>query len=424
MHNKNIALVNFGCRLNSYETQSLKQEIENKGFNLCGEDRADYVIINTCTVTNRADLKNKNTIRKIHEKNNSAKIIVTGCYASTDAEEIKNLPGVFSIINNQNKSQIPEYLLKNTNLISTPKDVFNYKTSYQKEKSRAHVKIQDGCNRACSYCKIPSARGKAISRSSLDILNETRALLDSGFREIILTGINIGSYKDESGKNLAHLLDKLCLIDKEFLIRISSIEPGKSVTELVPFFAKESKLCRFMHIPLQSGSSKILKNMQRGYSISKYSKIIDNLRKQCPEIHIGTDIITGYPGESDFEFKETAAFLNEMRFSNIHVFPFSRRNGTHIDDLLNQKTGLIETPSDEKKRRVSEILEIKEKSYNHYIKQTSGVKFRAIVERSSENGINALTENYVKLYCKTRVNEPRGSIINVSYGKNANTILL
>ena len=412
---KNASIINFGCRLNEYESRALSEDFKKNGFIISGNDRADFIVINTCTVTNRADFKNRSAIRKIHNLNPKAKIIVTGCYATTDAEEIKKIPGVYSVINNRNKSQITNYL-QNKPLTSGSSNLFNYTAASSKDKARAYIKIQDGCNRSCAYCKIPAARGKAISRQKNDIIDEAKFLIENNFKEIILTGINIGSFKNSDRYKLPHLLEDLLNIKGRFLIRISSIEPGNIIKEIRPFFSESSKLCRFMHIPLQSGSQKTLKSMRRGYSLIKYADIIENLREQCPEMHIGTDIITGYPGETDSDFNDTLKFLTEMNFANIHAFPFSKRKNTPIDDLLKEQTSTLhEIQNSEKKERISAILEIKEEGIKKYIRNTANTCFRGIVESITENSVNIITENYLKFDLKNENKLKKGDLINISY---------
>ena len=437
-------LIYFGCRLNAYESIALSSGMEKSGFLITNNLKdADFVIINTCTVTNRADQKNRQIIRRVHRENPNTKIVVTGCYATTDAEEIKKLPGVYSVISNQKKAAIP-YLIKNNT--STPKKLFDgqfgYPSQTQARYARAYLKIQDGCNKSCSYCKIPLARGSGRSRNFKETIAAMQELISLGFKEITITGVNIGWYKSSEGQSFNNLFESMLSLSGEFYIRISSIEPGDINQELARLLT-HPKAALFLHVPLQSGSKEILKMMRRGYTPAHYKKRIEYVRQLCPDIHLGTDIIVGFPGETDHHFEETLNFCEEMKFANIHIFPYSKRNKTPIIKKINSSKHQKKQLSLENKKIISEVSgliikeriqrlkKLKTKMYTNYINQTSEKTFKAIIEKYESNQnqpnnnkallintVNLVTENYVKLILKSKLQSfAKGDMLNVSYDK-------
>ncbi len=420
-----------GCRLNQYESTSLKSGISKQGFHFVENmQEADVVILNTCTVTNRADQKNRQTIRKVHRLNPKAKIIVTGCYATTDEKEINKLAGVSLVVPNQNKASIPQLLLQNDEELSNDYKTipridgqFGYEYRSKEGYARAYLKIQDGCNKSCSYCKIPQARGKARSRNIEDIIKEAKYLIHLGFTEIMLTGVNIGSYEFPQNHSMGNsitkndfcdLLEKLLDLDGDFYIKISSIEPG-DVTKRLASLYRHSKLAKFLHVPLQSGSKQILKWMNRGYSPKYFEQWVNRVRKECPQIHLGTDVIVGFPGETEEYFEETLEFCEKMKFANIHIFPYSKRKNTPILKKLKPKNGdfLKEIPREVIKQRILRVMALKEKMFNDYLKYVEGKTFRGIIEKIYGNEIEILTENYIrsKTYSYNDIRYKRGDMV-------------
>ena len=430
-----VHLVHFGCRLNAYESISLASGLESTGFSLTTEIKdADFVIINTCTVTNRADQKNRQAIRRAHRENPGAKIVVTGCYATTDATEIKKLPGVYSVVSNFQKAQIPDQIMGDSHRKSSlregqPDGQFGYSLQNRKRHSRAYIKIQDGCNKSCSYCKIPLARGAGRSRDFQETLEEARELIQAGFREITLTGVNLGWYRSLEGKNFYDLLEGLLSLDGDFYIRISSIEPG-DVNERLAELLTHPRSALFLHAPLQSGSKEILKAMRRGYTPSHYQKRIEYVKKRCPDIHLGTDVIIGFPGETDAHFQQTFDFCKQMEFANIHIFPYSPRKNTPIVNQLelapNERK---EVPKTRVKKRIELMEALKREMHAGYVKKTAGQTFRGIAlntkpgsnpkdepGRKPQDTLNLVTENYIKL--SSRLNPElvqKGDLLRVSY---------
>ncbi|MCB1200837.1 MAG: tRNA (N(6)-L-threonylcarbamoyladenosine(37)-C(2))-methylthiotransferase MtaB [Leptospiraceae bacterium] len=394
-------LVHFGCRLNQYESDALGAGLGEQGIQMTpSPEEADYIILNTCTVTNRADAKNRSSIRKMHDLNPAARIVVTGCYATTDAAEIATFPGVYKVVDNLNKARIPS-LLAPTKQIADRENTeenmvdgqFGYSLRLKEGKKRAYLKLQDGCNKSCSYCKIPSARGPGRSRDFHDSLEEARHLIEAGFTELVLTGVNIGWYQS-NGYSFNELLKELLSLSGDFQIRVSSIEPGDVNAGFAEMF-KHERMARFAHVPLQSGSKTILKWMRRGYTPAHFRRNIEHLRSVVPDVHIGTDVIVGFPGETEEMFQETLDFCAEMRFANIHVFPYSKRKNTAAVDWLreNSKEGIHEIPGNIIKERISRLIALKTKMALDYVAECVNKKWWAIVEKGNQ----ALTENYLRV---------------------------
>jgi len=390
----------FGCRLNQYETLSIENpDLDQKnGYRLTRRlDEADFVVINTCTVTNRADTKNRQAIRKAHRENPQAKIIVTGCYAVTDADELQNMEGVYRILKNDQKHGIGE-LVRNWQPNQAPEapiaaNLFPATHQRPQRLSRAYLKIQDGCNRRCSYCKIPQARGRAVSRPFAETLEEARRLVGAGFGEITLTGVNSGDYRSPEG-DFSTLLRALTEIEGDFHIRLSSLEPDL-VTDKLLEQMQNPKVARFLHIPIQSGSERILRQMRRSHATAEFKEIALKIRKHIPEMHIGTDLIVGFPGETEEDFQETLELCETMKFANTHIFPYSRRSGTRADDWINDKT-LQPVHGTTIKERVHRLTEVADRNAHDYLAATAGKPFRAIVETVSPGQAKVVTENFIK----------------------------
>ncbi|MBV6494314.1 MAG: tRNA-2-methylthio-N(6)-dimethylallyladenosine synthase [Turneriella sp.] len=396
-------VIHFGCRLNQFETDGIKANLQENSHSLTEDQReANYIVINTCTVTNKADYKNRAAIRRAHKLNPDAKIIVTGCYATTDAEEIRQMPGVYRVVSNDQKHNIAN-ILKNGSITATeeiPNDRFHYSANHH-FKSRATLKIQDGCNKSCSYCKIPQARGRGVSRDFDETLNAARELVDSGYGELVLTGINIGWY-EANGRTFYKLLETILGLSGNFHVRISSIEPG-DVTEQFAAFYTHEKMAKFLHIPVQSGSKFVLRTMRRGYTPQTFMRRIEHVRKICPDIHIGTDVIVGFPSEGEAEFIETLDFCRNADFANIHIFPFSKRRNTPIVDWLERrekmakdKNAYQEINGNVIRERIGRLIELKNKMAIAYAQRVAGKEFWAIAEHVKNGAVEYLTENYLR----------------------------
>lgn len=392
------SVIHFGCRLNQFESDGIKANLADNAHTLSDNLReADFVVINTCTVTNKADYKNRAAIRRAHRLNPQAKIVVTGCYATTDADELRSLPGVYRVVSNDKKHQIAAVLAGAE--VDEGNNRFFF-SSHHEFKSRATIKIQDGCNKSCSYCKIPQARGRGVSRDFNETLESARELITAGFGELVLTGVNIGWY-DDNGKNFTALVEALLSLEGNFHLRISSIEPG-DVTERFAEFYRHPKMARFLHIPLQSGSKFVLRTMRRGYTPANFMRRIEYVRDICPEVHIGTDVIVGFPAEGEAEFQETLDFCRTADFANIHIFPFSKRRNTPIVDWLESREGSLakrvyrEVNGAIIRERSAELSKLKASMAEAYAARCEGLSVNAVVERTNGDEIHFLTENYLR----------------------------
>ncbi|MDH4262115.1 MAG: tRNA (N(6)-L-threonylcarbamoyladenosine(37)-C(2))-methylthiotransferase MtaB [Spirochaetia bacterium] len=414
---RKVFYADFGCRLNQFETRVLKNSKDLNLITTQNQKDADFIVINTCTVTNRADVKNRQAIRKARLANPDAHIIVTGCYASTDSDSLKKMDEVNTVITNAKKFTIPDFILgKQTDETI---NLFPLSNQSLNQNARAYLKIQDGCNKLCTYCKIPMSRGKAVSRDMDDTVLEVQNLIKSGFQEIILTGINIGHYKTNQGK-LNDILKRLAEIHGNHFYRISSIEPDCINDEFLNIISAE-KFAKFLHIPVQSGSNHILKSMRRGYSAEKYFESVYLIKNKIPGIHIGTDVIVGFPGETDDDFKQTFNLVKKLEFSNVHIFPFSKRTGSEIDKILSKQLSSITTNSvfeingEIIRNRVQQLIALQEKNKIIYIHNTSNRPYRAIIEKIIDNTVYFVTENYFKGNIVTTNQFQKGDQIQVLY---------
>lgn len=392
------ALIHFGCRLNQFESDGIKANLAANSHNIIADQReADFIVINTCTVTNKADYKNRAAIRRAHRLNPLAKIVVTGCYATTDADDIRALPGVYRVISNDKKHQIGALLQGGEERAQDDRFFFSANHTF---KSRATLKIQDGCNKSCSYCKIPEARGRGVSRGFAATLDSARELIAAGFGEIVLTGVNIGWYFD-NGKSFHDLVEAILNLEGNFQLRVSSIEPG-DVNERFAGFYAHPRMAKFLHIPLQSGSKFVLRTMRRGYTPENFMRRIDTVREASPDIHIGTDVIVGFPSEGEAEFTETLDFCRAANFANIHIFPFSKRRNTPIVNWLeareqsSSKVPYREINGSIIRERSARLAELKNQMAAAYAERMGGKTFWAIAEKTENGIVSYLTENYLR----------------------------
>ena len=377
----------LGCKVNAYESEVMKEKLLANGY-IYDEEHPDIVIVNTCSVTNMADNKSKKMVRHFKKLFPKSKIVVAGCSAENKEKEYSNMD-IDILIGNVKKSEIVE-LLKEDNykyFAHTRKLPFEDMTinSFTTH-NRAFIKIEDGCDNFCSYCIIPFTRGSIRSKDFEKVISEVKTLVEHGHKEIVLTGIHTGSYNSE-GKDLTDVIHEISKIDGLERIRISSIE----ATELNDKFLEElkvnSKICNHLHIPIQSGSNTILKSMKRKYTLDEYEKIIDKVRNVRPNISISTDLIVGFPGESEELFKETLNTLNRIKFSKIHVFPYSKRDGTAAALMPNQIDEVI------KKDRSRVVFELSSKFEEEYAIKFIGSEIEVLVE----TGNIGTSSNYLKV---------------------------
>jgi len=367
----------FGCKVNQAETASIVREFNKRKYKIVNNYiDADVILINTCTVTHRSDSKCKQTIRKCYKNNPRATIIVIGCYAQVSWDEISNIKGIDYIFGVHDKFRLFDYFImpgkKNTPcIVVNPINKINKAVSKQGSfynRTRALVKIQDGCNQRCTYCIVPFTRGKARSVAEEKILYQIKNLISKGYKEIVLTGVHIGKYGKEKREkdSLAKLLEKITALPHLGRIRLSSIDSVDISDRLLNIIAGSKKICNHFHIPLQSGSNRILKLMNRNYTIKEYLNKIETILSYFDIIGLGTDVITGFPGESDFDFNNTYKTISEIPFTYLHVFPFSLRKLTkaysmsdRINPTISQKRAdtLRQLGSEKKKKFMSQWID-------------------------------------------------------------------
>ena len=389
-----VNIYTLGCKVNFYESNLMKEKLIDAGYTYTDMDDSDIVIINTCSVTNTADNKSLKVAR--HAAGLGKNVIVVGCSSQNKEEAYEKIDGVNVILGNKGKSDIVSYIQKyfdkNERIIGVSdiqKVPFEEMKVNNFDKTRAFVKIQDGCNNYCSYCIIPYLRGDVRSKKSDDVINEVKSLIESGHKEIVLTGIHTGHYGSDINESFAVLLKKLVKIDGLLRLRISSVEITELNDEFLDVLKNSQVLVDHIHIPLQSGSNTVLKRMNRKYDKDYFINKIDTIRSIRPDISITTDLIVGFPGETEDEFNETIDTLNKIKFSKIHVFPYSRRKGTPADLMDNQIDEKV------KKERVSKIINLSKELEQDYFSKFIGKELVFIPEVYKNGYLIGHTGNYI-----------------------------
>lgn len=399
---KTVALHTLGCKLNFSETSTIGNEFLKNGFSIVDmKNKADVYVFNTCTVTENAEKECRQLVRRALRTNPNAYVIVTGCYAQLRPEEISRIGGVDAVLGSNEKFEIfsllKDFEKKELSCIYvSPLDDFNYfgkaSSTDADSRTRAYFKIQDGCDYKCSFCTIPLARGKSRSMQPDQLIAEFSELVKQGYKEIILTGVNVGDYGKDLDVNFYQLLKKLIEVEGEFRIRISSIEPNLLTDEIIELTASSDKLCNHFHIPLQSGSDSILKSMQRRYKTNLYRDVIYKIKNQIPDAGIGIDVIVGFPGETEKEFLDTYNFLNELPLSYLHVFTYSERPDTKAISM----GGIVDVH--ERKRRNNMLRVLSDKKKNKFYNDMIGKELEVLFESEVENDlIKGFSSNYVRV---------------------------
>jgi len=393
---KRIAFKTLGCRLNQYETDALVSQFYDAGYEIVDfGEQADITIINTCTVTNQSDHKSRNYISKSSRINPEGLTVVAGCMVDNHKEDLSKQKNISFLIENEKKSSIfpmVESFFHGEKMDHElfDNDVFNYETVNKSLHTRTSIKIQDGCDNFCTFCIIPSVRGIARSRPVKDILDNIQRVTDNGFKEIVITGVNIGRY-DYDGYNFQKLLEKILTIQGDFRIRISSLEPDGFGEDLYEVF-QDPRMNPHLHLCLQSGSDNILMKMRRMYNVRSFMQIIERFRKNIPDFNFTTDIIVGFPGETEEDFQQTLMVAEEAEFSHIHTFRYSVRNGTRAARMPEQ------IPEKIKAERSSRIRTLSMKNEELYYRKMLGKTQRLLVEKISEDGLaKGYGENYIPL---------------------------
>ena len=393
-----VGICSLGCKVNIYESEYVEELLKNHGYEIVSfEELADIYIINTCSVTNESDKKSRKMINKAKRSNNEAIIVVMGCYSQVKSEDID----ADIVIGNKDKSLIVDYIEDYLEKKQTIRKIYNLREDVNFENmfinnfvnhTRAFVKIQDGCNAFCSYCIIPYTRGRVRSKPYETVIEEVTNLVNNGYREVVLTGIHTGRYGiDLENMNLEKLLRGLVEIDGLYRIRLSSIEINEITDGIMDLIKSNVVVARHLHVPLQSGSDKILKSMNRKYDLAYFKDKVNKLKSLDKDISITTDLIVGFPGELDSDFDETLNTLREIKFTKIHTFPYSIREGTPASKMDNQVNGLV------KKNRVRQVLQLSFEQEKAYYQGYIGKVLEGLVEVHKDGKVIVLTSNYISV---------------------------
>lgn len=405
-----VAVINHGCKLNQYEGETLENDFSDLGFRITDlkkTEQPDIVIVNTCTVTGTSDRKSRASIYKaIATKKTKGLVIVTGCYAQTDSTFLRRIEGVDFVIGNPQKAAIPEfvkaYFNHNSFNIKEEDLSFHFRGPEYPHRSRVYVKVQDGCNMSCSYCKVPNARGRSRSRPPEDVLSYVKKILENGYSEIVLTGINLGDYH-YGNMGLSSLISKLLSIDSSFRIRLSSIEPFYFGDDLIDIISN-NRIVPHFHIPMQSGANRILKLMNRPYDVDMYIELLKKIESLRPDCHFATDLIVGFPTERNEDFDHTLKLIRTVGFGSLHVFKYSPREGTRAFYMKD------DVRYDEKAARSKELISVGQDLNYRYRMKFLGAIRDVIFEGkgSSEQKKDGLWEGITDNYIRVKLASPFG----------------
>lgn len=410
-----VGICSLGCKVNIYESEVATDLLKKGGYEIVPfEDKADIYIINTCSVTNESDKKSRKMINRAKKNNSEAIIVVMGCYSQVSSDDIE----ADIILGNKDKSKIVEILNDFIRDRESKKIIYDLSSvefekmeiSHFDNHTRAFVKIQDGCNAFCSYCIIPYTRGRVRSKNKDDVIEEVSRLVNDGYKEIVLTGIHTGRYGIDINSSLYELLCELVKIPNIYRIRLSSIEINEVTPEIIDLYKNNKIMARHLHVPLQSGSNKILKLMNRRYNKEEFMEMIDKLR-EIEDISLTTDLIVGFPNETDDDFEETMDTLKKIHFTKIHTFPYSRRRGTVADKMDGHISGDI------KKKRVHEVIELSNEYENEYYKSKISKVYDGVVERHNNGLVVVHTSNFIPVIIDDNDNIENNSIVNVKIEK-------
>ena len=429
-----VKFITLGCKVNQYETNAMAQKFLEKGYKVIEEyeqngEKPDICIINTCTVTNMSDRKSRQMLRREKENNKNVIVVAVGCYAQVAKNELNKIPEIDLVLGNNEKVDIvkyvEDYINENENNIEI-EDVMQSRLFSDfgditfTEKTRAVVKIQDGCDRFCSYCIIPYARGRVRSRKPESIISEITKIAEKDIKEVVITGIHIASYgKDfKEEYKLIDLLEEINKIEGIERIRLGSIEPLLITDEFVERLKKLDKICHHFHLSLQSGCDETLKRMNRRYTTEQFKEIVKRLRNTYSDVNLTTDIIVGFPGETEEEFEKTYKFLDEIKFYKMHIFKYSQRKGTKAAVMQNQ------IPGDIKELRSRRLIELSNKNEFEINQKYIGKKVEVLFEEEKEGVFKGHTANYILVYCKDEKENLSNKIQEVECIKNLNDHIL
>ena len=404
--NKKVAFLTLGCKVNQYETEAMTELFLNNDYNIVSSDEfSDVYVINTCTVTNLSDKKSRQFIRRSRNKNSEAVIAVVGCYSQVSPEEIAKIEEVDIILGTDNRNklvEICEEFMKDKNKVNLVRDIMKVREFEElriddvEGKTRAFLKVQDGCNQYCSYCIIPYARGSIRSRKMDSIVREVKRLAQAGFKEVVLTGIHIASYgKDLGDERLIDLIEAIHETEGLERIRLGSLEPTLITDDFMKRLSSLKKVCNHFHLSLQSGSDTVLQRMNRKYTTDEYKSIVGTIRQYMSDVAFTTDIIVGFPEETEQEFLETCEFVKSIGFSKVHVFQYSPRKGTPAAELK-QLDGNI------KHDRSKSLISLSENLTKEFNERFIGDQLNVLFENKSkfkENHVEGYTTNYIRVIC-------------------------
>ena len=399
---KTVAFYTLGCKVNQYETNAMEQQFIKKGYEVIDNtEKANIYVINTCTVTNMAERKSRQMLRRVKDINKSAILVVCGCYAQVAKDELEKIPEIDIILGINEKNNIVEIVeeyIKEHEVkekisdVSIQSEFLDFGDVTYTEKNRAVIKVQDGCNMFCSYCIIPYARGRIRSRKIESVVSEITKIAEQGIKEVVITGIHVASYgKDLENENvrLIDLLEAINKIEGIERIRLGSLEPTLIDEEFAKRLSKLEKICDHFHLSLQSGCDETLKRMNRKYTTYRYKESTEILRKYYPNVSFTTDVIVGFPGETDEEFDKTYEFLRSIDFYRMHVFKYSPRRGTVAEKMQNQINGNI------KEERSNKLIELSNQNENKHNKEYIGKKVKVLFEEYEEGFFKGHTTNYI-----------------------------
>ncbi|MBN2564239.1 MAG: tRNA (N(6)-L-threonylcarbamoyladenosine(37)-C(2))-methylthiotransferase MtaB [Candidatus Eisenbacteria bacterium] len=429
-----VGLITVGCKLNQYETEGIAERLEEIGLSVVPfSSRADVYVVNTCTVTARSDYKSRQMIRRAARKNPDALVIATGCYAEREPASLTAMPEVDLVVGNTSKPRLPELVMKRLagRPWSDPEDVRadaardsrndstvperrNGKTLPERRSegvgrdhgfsffditgfrgyTRAFVKIQDGCDRRCAYCAVPDARGPARSRPFEEVMKQAAVLGSRGYREIVLTGVHIGAYSDDQARGLADLVEALIELDSVDRVRLGSVEPTELTPGLAEAIVRSPKVCNHLHVPLESGSDAVLARMRRGYTREQYREAITRVTERDPLCGLGTDVMVGFPGETEEDFADTVSLIESLPFTYLHVFSFSPRRGTVAAGLGGQ------VPAEEARMRSGLLIDLGKRRSLEFRRGLVGETLEVLIEDRpgrAEDRVSGLASNYVRV---------------------------
>jgi len=426
---KTFAIKTIGCKLNQYDSQAIRGLLERAGYVSCPfEGQADLYVVNTCTVTAKSDRDSRRYVRQAARRNPRAAVVVTGCYAQREPETLASLPGVSAVVGNEGKWNLPDLLdggfhgregLEAGDAGAQSLEPFHGREgpeggnvgaqNFEPLRVRAFLKIQDGCDERCAYCVVPMVRGRSRSRSPAEILAEARRLIAWGHREIVLVGVHLGAYgaglDGAATTNLAACVRELLGLPGLGRLRLSSLEPLEVNAEVISLLAGEPKLCRHLHLPLQSGDDAVLRRMNRKYEAAQYRRIVGEIVAAAPGVAVGADVIVGFPGETEEEFRNTGEFIESLPLAYLHVFSYSRRPGTPAACMPDQ------VPDGVKRQRCRALRALSERKALAFRRQLLGTRQTVVIEKDGGGEASGLTGNYVRVRLPNA--PPVGSLVEV-----------